>query len=57
MDSHQENIPFVIRIAFVLANISTHFENCRKLLNSNKSSIEKCVNLALKYLKKDKEDK
>jgi hypothetical protein len=53
MEHYKENSAVFIRIAFVLGNLTTHYEMARRELCQTDRCFSKCIDLALFYLDKD----
>jgi hypothetical protein len=53
MQHYRENSAVMIRIAFVLGNLTTHYEMARKELCSTDNCFGKVIALAQFYLQKD----
>ena len=53
MCGYEEFTPFVIRIAFVLGNLTTYYEPAREQLGGNSEGLRKTLSLLKLYLKKD----
>jgi len=53
MEHYKENSAVFIRIAFVLGNLTTHYEMARRELCQTDNCFMKCIELALFYLDKD----
>lgn len=56
MTEYQNHTPFFIRIAFVIANLTTYFEEAREQIAESKETFSKLLHLAIAYLKKDLEE-
>ena len=53
MQKYKENSAVLIRIAFVLGNLTTHYEQARVELFNQPNTFSKVMNLASFYLDKD----
>lgn len=53
MSQFEEFTPFVIRIAFVLGNLTTYYEEARTQICSKASGVSKTIDLMIFYLNKD----
>lgn len=53
LEQHKDNSAILIRIAFVLGNLTTHFEDVRFELSNQLNALEISMKIALFYLDKD----
>mmetsp|Transcript_22082 Transcript_22082/g.21282 ORF Transcript_22082/g.21282 Transcript_22082/m.21282 type:complete len:146 (+) Transcript_22082:1415-1852(+) len=53
MEQYQDNSTILIRIAFAMGNLTTHFEEVRSDLSSELGALERTLKIALYYLEKD----
>ncbi len=53
MEQYAEIPTILIRVAFVLGNLTTHYEDVRYELSGDMGALEKTLRIALHYLDKD----